>query len=76
MSQFCESDGPSTDANSEDVDKITKAVEKVAIDPNDPRAAKKAAKRERKAEAERRKAAKAGNYFFWVQVFFSDFNFL
>ena len=39
---------------------ITKAVEKVAIDPNDPRAAKKAAKRERKAEAERRKAAKAG----------------
>ena len=60
VSQFCEGDGAGTDTNSGDVDNITKAVEKVAIDPNDPRAAKKAAKRERKAEAERRKAAKAG----------------
>jgi len=40
------------------VESLKKGVEEVAIDPNDPRAAKKAAKRERKAEAERKKALK------------------
>ena len=39
-------------------DDLKKGVEEMAIDPNDPRAAKKAAKRERKAEAERKKALK------------------
>ena len=41
VSQFCEA-MVQVQLNNGDVDNITKAVEKVAIDPNDPRAAKAA----------------------------------